>query len=526
MSTSTPRSAEAPAPRNVHQTVHQNTALRALLAESDWTQEALARALTRLGAESGMRLRYDRTSIAHWLRGSRPRPAVQQLLAEAFSRRLGRRVTVPELGMGGSEPPGATRRLTPVDHLRPLTAPLVGPAPTGSPQPAPYRLDRLRPLTAPRPAHPPGRSPRGTSGPPSEGSGRADAPPSAPRSPHRRSPRAPVPSSRGGRAPGAGPAEVASVRAQARFFTQQVERYGGGTVRVPLAASLEGLGRSLRNGQGPYREPLLAGAARLSYLLARVYADEERQGLAQSAFLTASELAAAGEDADLVALSHRALSSQAHQLGHHRQALALAESACRAAPESATGCERAFLYAGLAVAQASTRQAVAARRSLERAEEQLLRAQLPDGGEGEPVGDYREAALRFQSGRVRATLGDHEGAVTDLRASLDSRPTGEHRARALTHAALAELLLQQRELEAACASWHEFLREGGQIRSGAARRAHARIGTLLRPFVREPCVRELFAAVPGLGTEPGSSPEERPHGADGLQGNHHNSIQP
>ena len=71
-----------------------NLALRALLEESEWTQEAFARAISRLGNESGTRLGYDRTSVAHWLRGSRPSPKVQRFIAEALSRRLGRPVDV------------------------------------------------------------------------------------------------------------------------------------------------------------------------------------------------------------------------------------------------------------------------------------------------------------------------------------------------------------------------------------------------------------------------------------------------
>ncbi|WP_235980171.1 hypothetical protein [Streptomyces albidus (ex Kaewkla and Franco 2022)] len=77
-----------------------NRALRSLLAETEWTQEAFARAIGRLGTEAGVRLGYDRTSVAHWLRGSRPSPRVQGFIAEALSRRLGRPVAVTQLGMG------------------------------------------------------------------------------------------------------------------------------------------------------------------------------------------------------------------------------------------------------------------------------------------------------------------------------------------------------------------------------------------------------------------------------------------
>ncbi|MGP4115458.1 hypothetical protein ACTWP5_31745, partial [Streptomyces sp. 4N509B] len=75
-----------------------NRRLRELLHEAGWTQEALARAVNALGEEIGAHLRYDRTAVAHWLAGTRPRPPVPQLAAEALTRRLGRVVTVAAAG--------------------------------------------------------------------------------------------------------------------------------------------------------------------------------------------------------------------------------------------------------------------------------------------------------------------------------------------------------------------------------------------------------------------------------------------
>ncbi|NBE56085.1 hypothetical protein GUY60_32550, partial [Streptomyces sp. YC537] len=70
-----------------------NARLRALLAEAGWSNEQCARAVNAAGAEIGLVLRYDRTSVAHWLTGTQPRPPVPQLLAETLSRRLGRVAT-------------------------------------------------------------------------------------------------------------------------------------------------------------------------------------------------------------------------------------------------------------------------------------------------------------------------------------------------------------------------------------------------------------------------------------------------
>src|SRR5437868_8378711 len=81
--------------------------LRSLLAEASWTGQELARAVNALGAETGMILTYDRTSVAHWLRGTRPRPPVPALISEVFTRRLGRIVAYPAHDISD------TRRTTP-----------------------------------------------------------------------------------------------------------------------------------------------------------------------------------------------------------------------------------------------------------------------------------------------------------------------------------------------------------------------------------------------------------------------------
>ncbi|MEU5834644.1 hypothetical protein ABZ820_13365 [Streptomyces diacarni] len=538
-----------------------NGALRALLEETEWTQAAFARALARLGAEVGVHLRYDRTSVAHWLRGSRPDPRVQHLMAEALSRRLGRRVTVAELGMrpggagarGGraaagarsgsgadgddeaSDPSGAAPRprgagdLTAREHaFGPGDAGDAGPPRNARAHPVDVRLfglarpshvaDQLTALTAPVVPPP-----------------RADSPPWAPytlrlltetvRSPSPRhgevpegGPGAPVPApllgarntctARGSRPTSrTGPGEVASVHEHARFFALQADRHGGGHIRTSLAAFLSGLVSTLRTGEeGVHQRGMQAGAARLSFLLARVYADEQRHGLAQRAFLTAAELAEDAADPDGVALARRALSSQAHQLGHPRVSLALAEAALAAAPADADPATRAFLYAGLAVAGAAGGDRRRALEAMARAERQLARAPAdlttgPESPSGEPVGTYRHAALLYQSSQMRTALGDRDGAIRDLRASLGARPADELRSRALCRAELAELLLSRGRLEEACAAWSSFLAESAQVSSGRVRSARARIPGLLRPYGRDAGVRSLLAqANPPSGT--------------------------
>src|SRR2546430_2707751 len=98
--------------RTVRSARTPNQALRRLLDQAGWSGARLAREVNSLGAEQGTALHYDRTSVAHWLAGSRPRPPVPSLVAEALSRRLGSPVRPQDTGLTapGQDPgdlPGA-----------------------------------------------------------------------------------------------------------------------------------------------------------------------------------------------------------------------------------------------------------------------------------------------------------------------------------------------------------------------------------------------------------------------------------
>ncbi|TFV30083.1 hypothetical protein E4K10_47685 [Streptomyces sp. T1317-0309] len=64
-----------------------NGALARLLAESRWTHRQFARAVNRVGTETGIPLRYDESAVSHWLGGTVPRGAVRGCILEALSRR-------------------------------------------------------------------------------------------------------------------------------------------------------------------------------------------------------------------------------------------------------------------------------------------------------------------------------------------------------------------------------------------------------------------------------------------------------
>jgi hypothetical protein len=81
-----------------------NRQLAALIAEAGFSNAGLARRVDQLGVEHGLDLRYDKTSVTRWLRGQQPRGTTPALIAEVFTRRLGRRLSAQDLGLDGTTP--------------------------------------------------------------------------------------------------------------------------------------------------------------------------------------------------------------------------------------------------------------------------------------------------------------------------------------------------------------------------------------------------------------------------------------
>lgn len=96
-----------------------NHLLATLLTEADWSAGELARAVNGLGTAQSLPLRYDRTSVAHWLSGSRPRSPVPELVAAALSRRINRTVVAQDTGLT-EHSAGRTGHLTEADPTRRL----------------------------------------------------------------------------------------------------------------------------------------------------------------------------------------------------------------------------------------------------------------------------------------------------------------------------------------------------------------------------------------------------------------------
>ncbi|WP_329243657.1 hypothetical protein OG223_06445 [Streptomyces sp. NBC_01478] len=404
-----------------------NTRLRALIEETDWTQGGLARAVNAVAAEAGMVLRYDRTTVAHWLTGSHPVPRVRPLVCEALGRRCGRVVTADEAGLAG-QTPVVPAQLTPPD-----TGGLVGLLHRLS-GPVPYRPARTRPAN---------RAP---------GTGRAVG---------------------SARAPGAR-------NSAALFFTRTLQAQGGGFARGTLRTYLaEAVAGQLRGTRGELRRERYAEASQLALVLGRMYADDLRNGEAQHCYLAARELAVTAENRELTVIALRTLSAQAYGLGHLR----IADETARAAVRTAHGTPRAvraFAQAQLAVTAASRGEREDALRALTEAEGGVV----PEGAGRHPFESYARADFEFQRGEALLALREAGEAVPAFEYALAARASDDRRGTALTRLRLADVLLPLGRVDETRALERELREDGDGLRSAAVTRRKQELRRSLLRFGR------------------------------------------
>jgi hypothetical protein len=433
-----------------------NRRLRALLDEAGWTQGALARAVNALGAEIGAELAYDRTAVAHWLAGTRPRSPVPRLAAEALTRRLGRRVTPAEAGF-----PAGPREPAPPDPVAGFVSLCRTDADAARRAALRQRPYRVAEAVVPRP-------PSGPELPPGPGGPGG--------CPHR-----PL----GSRA-----AETAALHDAVSFFAASIDTHGGRHARSALAAYLADDVTPLLTASRPARQrrELLVAASRLAFLLARMHEDGQRHGAAQRYYTFAHWLAGESGDRTSWSVVLRAMSAQAQRLGHLPAALQLAEAAARGT-HGAPAAHQSYVQAQLAVvhgASGDRREALAALLRAERAAERA-------GSGATPFDRYPRAALLFQTSAVLEALGDLSGALAALRRATGERAVSDVRGHALTQARCGELLLRAGRLDEACWAWESFLAARERLRSGEAERALKQMKQALRPHRNRARAAELLA---------------------------------
>ncbi|WP_433271488.1 hypothetical protein ACQPZF_12525 [Actinosynnema sp. CS-041913] len=295
-----------------------NERLRAVMEEAGCSNTGLARRVNVCGAEHGVDLRYDKTSVARWLRGQQPRGRAPAIIAQALGNKLGRAVTADEIGMAASpgaaptaglrfEPtvPGALRQARALWHG---DATRVG-ALTGDKLSTSVLVQPSRDwlIAGPDPAVP-------------------------------------------GHGPAAvGMADVAAVRATTAAFVDLDHRFGSGRIRPVVVHYLDSVvSRLLGDSCGESTGRQLFGvAARLTELAGYMAVDTGRPGLAQRYYIQALRLAQAADDRALGGyVLASGMSRVALLLGSPREAVQLARvardgSRGRSTPTAEVACHAA-----------------------------------------------------------------------------------------------------------------------------------------------------------------------------------------
>ncbi|GAA2613811.1 hypothetical protein [Streptomyces axinellae] len=437
-----------------------NDQLAALLAESGWSGGELARAVNALGTKYGLRLRYDRTAVAHWLEGSRPRPPVPGLVAQSLGRRLGRAIHVGETGLGGMAGGGASTDtvLKAGDPVERLIALCGADADTNRRLALNRRM--LTDVDIQPPAWPPAAGPQ-------------DGPPD-------------------GAVPNQAPHGDARLSDMVTVFAELTYKYGGAHARSALGAYItdDVTPRLVPSPDGEAADPLvLAGSACLSHLLGTMAADAGLPNLGYHCYRSALDLAYQAGNRNVYAITLRTMAQLALRLDDMTRARQWSERALEVADPTATTHVLSYLYAGRAVVLAVEGERENALADLLAAENSLDTE--ADPAPLRPFTVYPPAAFLYQRGEVLLSLGDRGQAVTAFQQSLAARSPAHHIALVLTHAHIAETLLSLGEVEAALEQCREIFVHYPFTASRRTTMALTAMRRCLAPYRRHPQAREV-----------------------------------
>ncbi|MFF6998576.1 regulator [Streptomyces sp. NPDC008313] len=452
-----------------------NRQLAALIAEAGFSNAGLARRVDQLGLEHGLDLRYDKTSVTRWLRGQQPRGTTPALIAEVFTRRLGRRLSAQDLGLDACAPvyaglefaatpeeavdivSGLWRKdsgshaelrkiaFTPAGLVVPSRDWLIGRADdrVGRGDPAPAGARRV-----PAQARPVARLPLLPAGP------------AAPPVPGRRArtERGPGQKVTGG--------DIAALRSVGELFRALDHAYGGGHARQALVRYLEHEAEPML--RGVYGEQtgrrLFAAAADLTRLAGWTSYDIGAHGLAQRYFVQALRLSQAAGDRAYGAYVLVTMSRQAVYLGHGREAVQLARVAQQGVGSAAPPVVQALLHSAEARGHGLLGEVRACTASMARAERALETAR-PGDDVPHWVRFFDEAQLADEFGHCHRDLQQYRAAAQHAERSLQLRPHGYARSRLFCRMVLAVARLGLGELDLACQLAAESAGQALEMRS-------------------------------------------------------------
>ncbi|HEX5567723.1 MAG TPA: transcriptional regulator [Streptomyces sp.] len=442
-----------------------NERLQALIQEAGCSNAGLARRVNMCGAEHGLDLRYDKTSVARWLRGQQPRGQAPAIIAEALGRKLGRTVTVEEIGMatgrnlaGGvglrfaSTVPGA------VEQACELWRSDVGRRDLLTAQSAAVSalVEPSRDWLISAPDHQVARI-------------------SGPR---------------------VGASDVAAVQDTTAALSELDHRYGSGHVRPIVVHYLNSVVSGLLTGS--YREPvgreLFGAVARLTELAGYMAVDTGQPGLAQRYYIQALRLSQAADDRAYGGYVLAAgMSHLAAGLGAPRETAQLARAAQEGTRGRVTPRVQAMFHAAEARGHALMGDTRACQLAAGRALAAFDRAESATdaGDDPEWIAHFDAAYLADELTHCHRDLNQPIPAQRRAEEALAGHPERRTRRRAIDLLLLATAQVQQREVEQACHTGIQAVELLDRLRSERGSEYLDDFRELLEPHREEPAVRDF-----------------------------------
>lgn len=417
-----------------------NILLESLVEEAGMSRAGLAGHVNRAGQARGLRLRYEHTAVSRWLKGQRPRGEVPDLICEVLGRRLGRPVTLDDIGMGAAGAPAAPSPGTPLAGF----------------------VERATALWRADGQH----NPRLTGVPAVTGTAAVMPVWEWENPPEDRDVSRPGPSR-------IGPADLEILRAARNHYEHLYRKAGGIATRGRVvgflnagAAPLLHAGHDDATGRRLHRAT--AGLVALAGICAY---DSDAHGLAQRYFHQALRLAKSSGDRALGGYVIALLVNQSLHLGEFRRAVAFAEAAIRAAGHRITPALAADLHAMQAKAYARLGDDRSARERIGRAE--ALAARILPGAEPEETAYVQPGLVDVQVAEALLGLGDLKAAREH--AALAVRAPAHDRGRVHRLAMLTQVELRLGEPDRAARTATEMAESARGVES---RRLRERMGAV------------------------------------------------
>ncbi|MEW1699552.1 MFS transporter [Streptomyces sp. NPDC093249] len=459
-----------------------NEKLGTVLGLAGISNAGLARRVNDLGAQRGLTLRYDKTSVARWVsKGMVPQGAAPHLIAAAIGQKLGRPVPLHEIGLADADPAPEVGLAFPRD---------IGEAVRSATDL--YRLDLA------------GRRTGGGIWQSLAGSFAVSAY-ATPTSRWLITPADPsverdAPRPAGAPRPGTvaehvrvGHSDVAKLREAAEDARRWDSKYGGGDWRssmVPECLRVDAAPLLLGSYSDEVGRALFGATAELTRLAGWMAFDTGQQEAAQRYYIQALRLARAAADVPLGGYVLASMSLQATYRGFADEGVDLAQAALERNRGLATARTMSFFRLVEARAHAKAGDGAAAATALKASEGWLERSR---DGDGDP------SWLGFYS--YDRFCADAAECYRDLRMPREvrrfteqalSRPTEEFvRSHGLRLIVSAVAELESGNLDAACAAGTRAVEVAGRISSARTTEYVRDLLHRLEPYGDEPRVMEL-----------------------------------